>query len=311
MNRKILAAAGLAFAATAISAPVQAGPFDKLKKKVEKVKKEAKEVQQAARAVEATVDAVKDGRAADVAADAAVGAAVKATTGRTSTRLGSPLTGVRAMDGSVPGGRNYPKRASRGNYAGRAPAAPAKYASMTQCADLNVGNAFIAQAGNYTFTTGLKTETRGGLIERESVSPANGCIFPGLGVGDVLYVEVDRNGFNKHEYEVQCVSFDGSKEVSRNKAEIGPRANNYTGKDVMLHTGHSLGYTPTAAGSNSDRSGAYDKYLAGRGRAMITFNMPEQHNDKSGTDFYCQYYNNATGKSAVAFTYRRGPVGRS
>ena len=299
MNRKLLAAAGLAFAATAITAPVQAGPFDKLKKKVEKVKKKAEEVEQAATAVEGAVDDVKNGR---------VPAA-----GR--TRLGSPLGGVRPAGSERGGvmqyaGQRRPKTASRGNYAGRAPAAPAKYASMTKCANLNVGNAFVAQAGNYTFSNGLKTETRSGLIARENVSPSNGCIFPGVGVGDVLYVEVDRNGFNKHEYEIQCVSFDGSKEVSRNKAEIGPRANNYTGKDVMLHTGHSLGYTPTASGSNSNRSGAYDEYLAGRGRQMITFNMPEQHNDKSGTDFYCQYYNQKTGKSAVAFTYRRGPVGR-
>ena len=39
--------------------------------------------------------------------------------------------------------------------------------------------------------------------------------------------------------------------------------------------------------------------------------MPAIHSDKSGTDFYCQHFNKATGKSALAFTFRRGPVGRS
>ena len=77
----------------------------------------------------------------------------------------------------------------------------------------------------------------------------------------------------------------------------------------MLHAGNNLGYEPTATGSNSTRSGEYDKWLKSRGREMITFNMPYLHTDKGGTDFYCQYYNDKTGKSAVAFTYRRSPVG--
>ena len=307
MKRTILAAGLMAFAATAAVTPVQAGPFDKLKKKVEKVKQEVKEAEEAAEAVEATVDAVKDGKAADVAAEAAAAAALQATTGRTRTGLGSPLTGARAMDGSVPGGRNYPRTASRGNYAGVAGPVPAKYASVTQCANVGLGNAFIARAGDYTFQQGLSTETRGGLIERRNVSATNGCVMPAMGSGDVLYVEVDAAKYDKHKYALQCVSYDGSLQLDNVDA---PPQDNYSGKDVMLHAGHSLGYTPTATGSNSDRSRAYDKHLASRGRAMITFNMPNLHQDKSGTDFYCQHYDKTSGKSTLAFAFRRGPVMR-
>ena len=131
-------------------------------------------------------------------------------------------------------------------------------------------------------------------------------MFEGLAVGDILYVEFDKNRFQKYDYKMQCVSYDGSEQLDTTN---GPRTFNYTGKDVMLHTGHSLGYTPTASGSNSDRSGAYDKYLDGRGRAMATINFGALHTDKSGTDFYCQWYNEKTGKSALGLTFRRGPAG--
>ncbi|QZD90241.1 hypothetical protein K3148_02210 [Qipengyuania aurantiaca] len=289
MKTTALRTLGLALAVSVVASPAQAGPFDKLRKKAQEIEKAADDAKTAAEAAETVVDAAKRG----------------ARPGAT-TSLGSPLSGVRAVDGSVPGGRNNPKTAGSGNYAGRAPAAPAKYASLTKCANLNIGNAFVAQTGDYTFQQGLSTETRGGLIDREPVS-LDGCTAPGMGVGDVLYVEVDAAKYDKHRYALQCVAFDGSQQLDNVNA---PRENNYTGKDVMLHTGNSLGYEPTASGSNSDRSGAYDAYLAKRGRAMITFNMPGLHTDKSGTDFYCQHYDKATGKSALAFTYRRGPVDR-
>lgn len=282
--------AGFAAALAAGSAvPAEAGPFDKLKKKVEKVKKKAEEVKQAVDTVEQVVDTVENG-------------GLPAT-----TTLGSPLSGVRAVDGSVPGARNYPRTASAGNYAGRAGPVPAKYASLTKCARLGIGNAFVAQQGNYTFSQGLSTETRGGLVERQPVSVSDGCVLPAMGTGDVLYVEFDRNRFNKYDYALQCVSYDGSQQLDNTNA---PSQDKFTGKDVMLHTGHSLGYEPTATGSNSDRSAAYDAHLASRGRAMVTFNMPNLHQDKKGTDFYCQHYNKKTGESALAFAFRRGPVFR-
>ncbi|WP_379547988.1 hypothetical protein ACFCW2_02675 [Qipengyuania sp. DSG2-2] len=287
MKNLIIAAAGIALASTTVtlgtSAQAAEGPFSGLKKAAKKVENAAKDVERADRAVKEA----KRTKGRSVLR----GAASAATGGYVGTTAGS----------------NYPRTASRGDYLGRPGAAPAKYASMTQCANTGLGNAFVAVARDYTFSKGLSTETRSGLIEREPVSPSNGCVLPGMGSGEVVYLEVDTAKYNKYDYALQCISFDGSEQLDNTNA---PRTNNYSGQHVMLHTGHSLGYTPTASGRNSDRGAAYDKHLESRGRSMITFNMPELHTDKGGTDFYCQHYNEKTGQSLVAFTYRRGPVGR-
>ena len=268
--------------------PADAGPFDRLRKAVEDVEEAAEDVEEAAEAVETVRGAVEG-----------------ATSGtNTSSRPG----GRRGSDcySNVSASSNYPCTARAPSHAGRAGEAPARFVSQIQCANLNVGNAFIGRAGDYTFSQGISTESRSGLVERANVEPTNGCFFPGLAVGDVLYVEVDKARYAQHSYKIQCVSYDGSEQLDNVQ---GPRVNNYTGKDVMLHTGNSLGFEPTATGSNSSRSGAYDQYLDGRGREMITFNFGELHTDRSGTDFFCQWYDDAAGKSAVAFTYRRGPQG--
>lgn len=290
MQKTLFAAMGLALAATSFPASAEAGPFDKLRSKVKKVEKKAKEVEAAAEEVKEVVDTVD------------------------SARRGKGRRAVR-----VPGGRNaairqgmrqrsnYPKTASRGDFAGVAAPVPAKFVSQLQCANVNPGNAFVGRGGNYTFSQGIKTEERSGIIDRKPVRATNGCLYPTMGVGDILYVEVDRAKYKKHGYAMQCVSYDGSEQLD-NTGQA--RWNNYAGKDVMLHTGHSLGYTPTATGSNSTRSGEYDKWLKSRGREMITFNFGALHTDKSGTDFYCQWYDKSQNKSAVAFAFRRGPVGR-
>lgn len=290
MKKAILLAGVIAIGFTAQTAPAEAGPFDRLKKKVERVKKEAEDVEEAVRDVEEVVDTV------DAVSRGGGRNAVRSSVGRNA----AIRQGMRQRS-------NYPKTASRGNFAGRAAPVPAKFASVTKCANLGLGNAFIAEAGDYTFSQGLSTETRGGLINRETVSASNGCVLPAMGSGDVLYVEVDRAKYNKHSYALQCAAYDGSEQLDNTNA---PRENNYGGRHVMLHTGNDLGYTPTASGSNSDRTSQYDKYLKSRGREMITFNMPALHTDKAGTDFYCQHYDKKTGKSALAFAFRRGPVGR-
>ncbi|MEL7190180.1 MAG: hypothetical protein AAGK17_11555 [Pseudomonadota bacterium] len=204
-------------------------------------------------------------------------------------------------------------RSLRGNssslykgHKGKAGAPPAKYVGQLNCANLGLGNAFIARGGEYTFSQGLNTEKRTGLIDRKPVTATNGCLFPSMGVGDVLYVELDKGKYegDKYSYDLQCVSYDGSQQLDRGTR---PPADNYKGKDVMLHTGHSLGYTPSASGTNSNRSRAYNEYLDGRGRSMLTFNMPALHTD-TGTDFFCQHFNKNTGKVALAFTFRRGPA---
>jgi len=279
-------ALGLGAVTAAAIAPIDeahaAGPFDKLKKKVKKTKKKLNEAAVVANEVERAVET--DGRSI---VNGAAGSA------------GTPVTGTTA-------GSNYPRTAKAPGHAGYAAATPAKYANATKCANLGLGNAFVARAGDYTFQQGISTENRTGLLDRREVQPVNGCVFEGLGIGDVLYVEFDKAKFDKYSFRIQCVSYDGSEQQDN---VFGPKIGNYGGKHVMLHTGNSTGYTPTASGSNADRNTAYKKYMDKRGRAFTTFNFEALHTDKAGTDFYCQWFNRDTGESALALTYRRGPVG--
>jgi hypothetical protein len=269
MKNSILAAVGLAVAATSFSVAAEAGPFDRLKKK-------AKEVEQ-------TTNDAED--VADVA-----------------TGKKRPRTSGLMRRGSNSGSPRVARPKSR---AGKAGPTPAKFNSATQCANLGLSGAFVAQSGKYSFSQGISSQERTGLLNRVAVSPTGGCTFPAMGVFDVLYVEVDKAAYNRGSYALQCVSYDGKEQLDNTNA---PPENNYKGKDVMLHSGNSTGYTPTATGSNSSRSGQYKKVLDGRGKEMITFNMPGLHTD-SGTDFYCQHFDKNTGKSALAFTFRRGPTG--
>ncbi|KWV90430.1 hypothetical protein [Erythrobacter sp. YT30] len=293
MKSLLIAVAGTALAAGTITTSAigaetveAAGPFDKLKKKVKKAKKKAKEAEE----VVNTVDAVATGRVGSVGSASGVGPSANGS--RCNANRGS--------------NSNSPCTARAPGHAGVAGPTPAKYANATKCANIGVGNAFVARDGNYTFQQGISTEERSGLLDRRPITPTNGCVFEGLGIGDVLYVEFDANKFKKYSYRIQCVSYDGSEQQDNT---FGPKIGNYKGKAVMLHTGNSTGYEPTASGSNSSRSAAYDKYMAKRGRAFTTFNFEALHTDKSGTDFYCQWYNRDTGESAIALTYRRGPVG--
>ena len=276
-----------------------AGPFDGLKKKVKKAKKKAAEaeavINEVERAEETGGRSVVEG-ATGVAAGSVSGPVVVRKNGRSGA----------ACNANVSAMSNYPCTAPAPDNAGKAGPAPAKFTSQLKCANIGLGNAFVARAGEYTFSQGISTETRGGLVDRRGVGASNGCLFEGLGVGDVLYVEFDASRYKEHEYKIQCVSYNGTEQLDH---VHGPRNNNYTGKDVMLHTGNSLGYEPTASGSNSDRSRAYDAHLKQRGRAMLTFNFQPLHTDKTGTDFYCQWFNKNTGESAIAMAFRRGPMG--
>lgn len=239
-----------------------AGPFDKLKKKVKKAEETAQDV------------------------DTVISEADRANKTNGRSLLGSS--------------RNSSTRTRKSQSAGGvAGPAPAKYAAATKCTGAAFSNAFVAEDGEYTFSQGLNTEKRSGLINRKPVS-ANGCTFPAMGVGDVLYLELDKRAYKRGVHVLQCVSYDGSVQLTNSNR---PPEGNYKGKDVMLHTGNSTGYTPTATGSNLSRSRQYDKVLASRGKAMVTFTMPFSQTNK-GKDFYCQHYNKDTGKSLLAFTYR-------
>ena len=292
MKKLTLIATGIAVVFTAQIDTAEAGPFDRLRSKVKKIEREAEEVKEAVEEVEEIVETVDR---------------ANRTNGR--SLLGDILGGLTA--GGTGCGTtalsSYPCTAPPPGHAGRASPVPAKFVNQLQCANLNPGNAFIARGGKYTFSQGIGTQERSGLLDRAPVQPTNGCLFPTMGIGDVLYVEVDRNQYKKHSYAIQCVSYDGSEQVTVSNK---PSVNSYRGSDVMLHTGHSHGYEPTATGTNSQRTSAYDKVLKSRGREMLTFTFQYDHRDKKGTDFFCQYYDKAKGKSAVAFAYRRGPLGK-
>lgn len=256
-----------------------AGPFDKLKKK-------ARKAQKAKRDAEAIINGVTSPSASRS------GVGPSADGSRCNANLGS--------------NSNSPCTARAPDHAGTAGPTPAKYASATSCANVGLGNAFVARAGDYTFQQGISTQERSGLLDRRPVQPTSGCTFEGLGVGDVLYVEFDAAKYKKYGYRMQCVSYDGSEQLDNTN---GPRVGNYTGQHVMLHDGNSTGYTPTASGSNSDRGAAYKKYMDKRGRTFTTINFGSLHTDTSGTDFYCQMFDKNSGKSALALTFRRGPGG--
>ncbi len=283
MYKTALYSLGLALAATSIAAPAEAGPFDKLKKAAKKVEKKAREAEQVAD----TVDRASRGQLPVSRSRAGVGASADGSY-------------CNANKGS---NSNSPCTAKGLGHAGRAGPAPAKYTGLTKCAGLPISNAFIGQWGKYSFSSGINTEERSGIIDRENVSATLGCITPSMGTGDVLYMEVPASQLKSLSggFEMQCVDMASGKQAND---AARPSWNNVTGKDIMLHTGNSLGYTPTASGSNSDRSGAWDADLKKRGKAMLGFNMPALHTD-AGTDFYCQYYNKGSGKSVVAFAYRR------
>ncbi|MEP1421656.1 MAG: hypothetical protein ABJK59_07785, partial [Erythrobacter sp.] len=75
--------------------------------------------------------------------------------------------------------------------------APSRLSSQVSCANLSIGNAFVGRDGEYTFAQGISTQKRSGIIDRRPVTASNGCIYEGLAVGDVLYVEFDAERFKK------------------------------------------------------------------------------------------------------------------
>lgn len=270
----VAAAAALGIGVVTMPTPVEAGPFDKIKKIGKKAEDTARDAQRAADVVES----VKRGG-----------------------RSGGPntISGIRSE-------RNARLKTSRRASAGRAPNPSSDLTSITSCSSLKLSNVMIGQLGDYTFQQGMSKEERSGLINRENVTPTGGCILPGMGTGDAVYFEVDKGQFeamgNSNDWQLQCI--DSKTRAQEDRTSLRPSMGNVSGKDVMLHTGNSFGYTPTATGTNSNRSNAWKKNLDRRGKAMISFNFPAYHMD-NGTDNYCQYYHKPSGKSLVAFQWRR------
>lgn len=234
-------------------------------------------------------DAVKKATGSDEAGEVAEEAAERATGSKRSSGQGIFSRGSRSATAET---------AVAKTVGGPGPV-PSKFTSQLSCANLGIGNAFIGRDGKYTFSKGISTETRSGLLERRNVSPTNGCMFEGLSLRDVLYVEFDAGRYNKRDYKMQCVAYDGSEQLGNTN---GPSIGGFAGRAIMLHTGNSTGYTPTASGSNRSRTTAYENHMKNRGRTYTTVAFPAAQGSK---DFFCQMYNENTGKSAFGLTFRR------
>lgn len=267
-NSIILATGGALFAALCLSGAAQAQSFSGLK---DRLKKEA---------AEEVVEAV-GARETDASMTAEPTTATAGAESVTSATLGKP---------------------------------DASLVAMTKCADIKPTNIVIGNVGDYTFQNGFSQEERSGLINRKSATLSDGCILPSLQSRQVAYMEVDTDAYKamggSNDWEMQCVKSAnpgaGAVGQTEGKAEYPYTVNFLAGKAMMLHCGNSEGIEECAEGSNSSRSGAWDKQLKARGMTMLSV-----HGNTStlapagGEKLYCQYYNSKTRTSLFAFEYMR------
>lgn len=186
--------------------------------------------------------------------------------------------------------------------------------SMVNCTSLKPTNIIIGEMGNYTFQDGFSSEERSGLINRKSASLTDGCILPSIASRQIIYMEVDTAAYeamgSSNDWSMQCVkSADpsaGAVGQDEPKTEYPYTVDYIAGKDLLLHCGNSEGIDECAEGSNSSRSGAWDKQLKARGKTMLSI-----HGNTStlapvgGENLFCQYYNSKTREGLFAFEYLR------
>ena len=184
--------------------------------------------------------------------------------------------------------------------------------SFTKCSGIEMSNITIGTVGNYTFQQGFSKEKRTGLISREKGQVSKGCILPSMQPGQYTYLEVDTNKFeaagSSNDWKMQCVqSADPGAGVVQGATEFPYKTSFLSGKDMMLHCGHSEENVEACAeGSNSSRSGEWKKKLKKDGKTMLS--VMAVHSTLApaqGEKLYCQYYNKKSGKSLFAFEYLR------
>ena len=187
--------------------------------------------------------------------------------------------------------------------------------AFTKCAGINIENVMIGSLGDYEFQQGFSKEKRGGMINRQPASVQKECILPSIMSRQVIYMEVDSEQYSgmgsANDWEMQCVkSADpGAVAVGNDepKSEYPYKVDFLAPKDYLLHCGHNVEHAGQCAeGSNSTRSGEWDKNLKARGKTMLSV-----HGNTStlapanGENLYCQYYNKSTRSSLFAFEYLR------
>lgn len=187
--------------------------------------------------------------------------------------------------------------------------------AFTTCAGLPIENVMIGKLGDYTFQQGFSKEERGGFIDRQPASVSKDCILPSIMSRQVIYMEVDTAKYeamgSANDWEMQCVkSADpGAGAVGNDepKSEYPYKVDFLAPKDYLLHCGHNVAHAEECAeGSNSSRSGEWDKNLKARGKTMLSVHgNTSTLAPSNGEKLYCQYYNKASRKSLFAFEYLR------
>jgi hypothetical protein len=184
--------------------------------------------------------------------------------------------------------------------------------SFTKCSDLKVSNVTTGYVENYTFQQGFSKEKRSGLVRREKGQVTKGCILPSLQPMQNIYMEVDTKKLeakgSSNNWKMQCVqSADPGAGVVTGATEFPYKTSFLSGKDMMLHCGHSeANVEQCAEGSNSSRSGAWSKKLKADGKTMLSvMAVKSTMAPKQGEKLYCQYYNTQSSESLFAFEYLR------
>jgi hypothetical protein len=201
--------------------------------------------------------------------------------------------------------------------------------SLTKCASVKPSNIIIGSLGDYTFQQGFTKEKRSGLINRNNGSLSKGCILPSLQSRQVAYMEVDTKSYealgSSNDWEMQCLKSAnlsvGAVNEKEPKGEYPYHVNVLSGKDMLLFCGHvnvlsgkdmllfcgnSENIDDCGEGSNSSRSGQWDKKLDARGKTMLSvMGVASTLAPAQGEKLYCQYYNKKSGKSLFAFEYLR------
>lgn len=186
--------------------------------------------------------------------------------------------------------------------------------SLTKCASVKPSNIIIGSLGDYTFQQGFTKEKRSGLINRNKGSLSKGCILPSLQSRQVAYMEVDTKSYealgSSNDWEMQCLKSAnlsaGAVNEKEPKGEYPYHVKVLSGKDMLLFCGNSENIDDCGEGSNSSRSGQWDKKLDARGKTMLSvMGVASTLAPAQGEKLYCQYYNKKSGKSLFAFEYLR------
>ncbi|MBL4630073.1 MAG: hypothetical protein JKY14_02590 [Paraglaciecola sp.] len=184
--------------------------------------------------------------------------------------------------------------------------------SFTKCSDLKVSNIITGYVENYTFQQGFSKEKRSGLVRREKGQATKGCILPSLQPQQSLYMEVDTKKFkakgSSNDWKMQCVkSADPGAGVIPGLSEFPYKTSFLSGKDMMLHCGHSeKNVQECKEGTNSKRGSAWSKKLKSNGKTMLSvLAVKSTMAPSQGEKLYCQLYNIKTSESLFAFEYLR------